>query len=54
METYLPLIGLIAWAVASLAIAYALDHAQHASRAVPVIKPGYQSTTHSRRHRRTW
>jgi hypothetical protein len=51
METYLPLIGLIAWAVASLAVAYALDHAQRASRAVPVIRPWYESRNKSRRHR---
>ena len=51
MDTYLPLIGLIAWAVASLAIAYALDHAQHASRAIPVIKPWYVSRSQHRRPR---
>jgi hypothetical protein len=55
METYLPLIGLIGWAVASLAVAYLLDKAQNASRSVPVlrpvIKPWYESRNKSRRHR---
>ena len=54
METYLPLIGLIGWAVASLAVAYLLDKAQNASRSVPVIKPAirpwYESRSQHRRH----
>jgi hypothetical protein len=55
METYLPLIGLIGWAVASLAVAYLLDKAQNASRSIPVlrpvIKPWYESRNKSRHHR---
>jgi hypothetical protein len=50
METYLPLIGLIFWAVASLGVAYLLDRAQHASRSVPVIKPWY-TPRHDQRRR---
>jgi hypothetical protein len=53
METYLPLVALIAWAIASLSIAYVLDRAQGASRAVPVIKPWYSSRS-QRRHHRGW
>jgi hypothetical protein len=52
VETYLPLIGLIFWAIASLGVAYLLDRGQHASRSVPVIRPWYESP--DRRAHRRW
>jgi hypothetical protein len=49
METYLPLIGLIFWAVASLGVAYLLDRSQQVSRPIPVVRPRYMSRLDRRR-----
>ena len=49
METYLPLVGLIAWIALSLVVAHFLDQRQHASRPVVVTRPRYVSRTYRRK-----